>query len=581
MPHYPSDSPLIKDLFRKQLAEQEDRSRKDLAMRTDALKRQLEKTPDDPQVYLDLARCYAAAGEHLSGVATLEGGAVRLPLDFEIHYALLRLLQKCGMDREALVAGERACHLLPDDFILRLEYELYLPKLYDSEQEIYFYHRRYQVGLEKCIAACDLETREGALRAARGFSRYANFYLAYQGFDNLPLIRRYGQFVHSVMSAAYPQWSRLSGERPIREDSKPRVGYVSAYFRKHTVGEHFLGWLTQRDRDLYRAHCYYVGELQDSVTEKYRRASDSFFESRDLEAICEAIAHDQPDVLVFTDVGTDGVTSQIAALRLAPVQCAAYGHPITTGLPTIDYFISADLMEPPDGSQYYSEKLVTLPNLGICYPAPIIPWAFLTKTRLDFGLAKDAIVYVSCQTQFKYLPQYDHLFAEIALEVPNANFIFVAPNRPRGEKFLRRLEKAFSVVGLRAADFCHILPEQNAFDYWNLHLLSDVVLDTIGWSGGRSTLDAIACGRPLVTLRGRYARQRQSSAMLALLGVQETVTTTEPEYIAIAGRLGKEAAWRTDVASTMKTGGHLLFSEPSSVRALESFFARCMQTYSE
>jgi protein O-GlcNAc transferase len=529
MPHHPSDSALIKNLFQTQLAEHEERSRKDLVSRTEALRIRLKTDPGDPRVYLDLAHCYHTMREHLTAIETLEGAACRFPLDGEIHYALMRLLQKCGLDEEALAAGERACRSLPDDFILRLEYELYLPKLYDSEQEILAYHRRFKDGLEKCIAACDLNTREGALKAARGFSRYVNFYLAYQGFDNLPLIRRYGQFVHRVMSAAYPQWSKLSEERALGARFRPCVGYVSAFFRKHSVGEHFLGWLAERDRNLYRAHCYYAGESEDSLTEKYRRASDSFFQSRDLESICEAIAHDQPDVLIFTDIGMEALSSQIAALRLAPVQYVAYGHPITTGLPTMDYFISAEFMETPNAQDHYSEKLVTLPNLGICYTKAVVPRAFLAKTRADFGLPEHAVVYLSCQSQFKYLPQYDHLFAEIALGVPNALFVFLAPNPLRFGRFLRRLEEAFSEKGLQASDFCHILPEQNSFDYWNLHLVSDIFLDTVGWSGGRTTLDAVACGYPIVTLPGRYARQRQSSAMLTILGSQETIATTEAQ----------------------------------------------------
>jgi len=569
MPHYPSDSAFIKDLFRMQRSEQEDRSRKTLGLRTDALKAQVTNTPDDPKVYIELAHCHAAMGEHLTGVEILERAACRLPLDFEIHYALLRMLQKCGLDNDALAAGERACRLLQDDFILRLEYELYLPKLYDSEQEILAYHRRYQEGLERCIAACDLETREGALRAARGFSRYSNFYLAYQGFDNLAVIRRYGQFVHRVMSAAYPQWSRLSGEPPIRKDSKPRIGYISAYFREHTVGKLFLGWLTQRDRNLYTAHCYYSGDSNDAVTDAYRRASDSFFQSRDLEAICAAIQHDRPDVLVFTDVGMDPVISQIAALRLAPVQCVTWGHPVTTGLPTVDYFISSELMEPPDSRRHYTEDLIRLTNLGIFYTKPLIPRPLLSKTRADFGLPQDRVVYLSSQSQFKYLPQHDRLFAEIAVAVPNSHFVFLAPNQLRGSKFLRRLQKAFSAVGLSASESCTVLPEQNNFDYWNLHLVSDIFLDTAAWSGGRTSLEAVACGLPIVTLQGDIMRARHTAGILTLSGSRETIALEAKEYVSTAARLGREPSWRKKQSSTAHH--QTLFSDDSAVRSLEKF----------
>ena len=57
----------------------------------------------------------------------------------------------------------------------------------------------------------------------------------------------------------------------------------------------------------------------------------------------------------------------LAALWLAPIQCASWGHPDTTGLPTIDYFLSGELMEPPDADEHYTERLVRLPNLAIYY----------------------------------------------------------------------------------------------------------------------------------------------------------------------------------------------------------------------
>jgi protein O-GlcNAc transferase len=580
MPHS-NDGETIRAMFGPRLAnalaEQHTLHRSKVELNIRHLERQVHTGTENPKVYVDLAGCYLSLGDYGTALDTLRVGVRRFPLLGEIHYALLRRLHKCGLDEEALAAGERACKLVPDDFALRLEYYLYLPKLYDSEQDIVGWHRRFAQGLEKCIAECDLQTVDGALNAARGLSRFAPFYLAYQGFDDLPLLCAYGEFVHSVMSAAYPQWSNLANGEQWRDRSKRRVGYVSAYFRRHTVGEHFLGWLTQRNRHLYETHCYYVAESRDSVTEQYRRASDVFFQSRDLETVCKAIQRDQPDVLVFTDVGMEPISSQIAALRLAPVQCVTYGHPVTTGLPSIDYFLSGDLMEPPNAQAQYTEKLIRLPNLGIRYSKPAIPRALLTKSRADFGLPGDAVIYLCCQSLFKFLPQYDHLFADIARAIPNARFLFIAPNDLLGRKFRERLDQPFSGAHLRVMDFCQFLPEQNTFDYWNLHFISDVFLDTVGWSGGRTTLDAIACKLPIVTLPGQCMRQRQSTAMLELLGVHETIAKNEAEYVSLAIRLGKEASWRRAVTAKMLSAQHLVFSDDSSVRALGSFFSQALR----
>lgn len=49
------------------------------------------------------------------------------------------------------------------------------------------------------------------------------------------------------------------------------------------------------------------------------------------------------DILVFCDVGMDASTLPFG--RFAPVQVAFWGHPVTTGLWTIDYFLSSELFE--------------------------------------------------------------------------------------------------------------------------------------------------------------------------------------------------------------------------------------------
>ena len=436
---------------------------------------------------------------------------------------LLKQLRHGGWDKEALDAGQRASALIPQEFGLQLQYHLYLPKVYQSEDEISSYKTRLAHGLDQCSAKYQAGSPVMALSAAGGFSRYTNFAWAYQGSDDRELIVRYANLLTRVMQNAYPQLANLP--RPRRKI--PRVGVLSAYFSKHTVGEHFLGWLSNREPDDYEVLCYYLGDAEDSLTAKYRRSSDGFKTCRKIETAVEAIWRDQLDVLVFTDVGMHPIASQIAALRLASVQCVAFGHPVTTGLPSIDYLLSPDLAEPADGQSHYTETLIRLPNLGISYTLPAIPGPLLTKIRADFGLRQDSVVYLCCQPPFKHLPQYDEQFAEIAAEVPRAEFVFFASTKSLGQKLLKRLDAGFSRKGLSVQEVVRVLPYQTTLDYSNLQKISDVLLDPIGCSGARSTLDAVACGLPVVTLPGHTMRLRQASGILTALGCRQTVCSRQ------------------------------------------------------
>jgi predicted O-linked N-acetylglucosamine transferase (SPINDLY family) len=220
--------------------------------------------------------------------------------------------------------------------------------------------------------------------------------------------------------------------------------------------------------------------------------------------------------------------------------------------------------------------LVRLPGTGACYQKPIIPTVLLNKARRDFQLREGAFVYLCCQYAFKYLPQQDDCFVQIAQRVPDSQFVFLTPNNFVARDFRRRLDRAFSAAGLSTDDYCVFLPELERFQYWNLLLLGDAVLDTMDWSGGVSTFEAIACRVPVVTLPGKFMRGRQSYAILQQLGVTETIARNKEDYVAIATRLGLDRPWRDSVVEKMVAGYPLLYSDKRCVQALEEFYLRAV-----
>ena len=354
---------------------------------------------------------------------------------------------------------------------------------------------------------------------------------------------------------------------------KLRIGYVSSRFRNLSATKYFFGWIREHRKDAFEVYSYQVGRKTDSITEEVRKASHIFRHlPNSIQETARAILNDQLHILVFLDVGLEAMTTQLAALRLAPIQCAAWDQPVTTGLPTIDYFISSALTEPDNAQDHYSEELVRLPGVGVCYQKPIIPAALLNKTRRDFRLREDAIVYLCIQYAYKYLPDQDHLLVEIAKKIPNAQFVFLTETALIAEDLQVRLDRAFSTAHLCAGDYCVLLPALERFAYWNLSLLGDVFLDAIGWSGGVSTFEAIACKLPIVTLPGEFMRGRQSYAILTQLGVTDTIAKNNNEFVEIAVRLGLDPKWREEVIRKMGANYPSLFSDTKCVRALENFY---------
>jgi protein O-GlcNAc transferase len=207
----------------------------------------------------------------------------------------------------------------------------------------------------------------------------------------------------------------------------------------------------------------------------------------------------------------------------------------------------------------------------------VIPLPLLEKSRSDFGLGEERIVFLCSQMTFKYLPQHDDLFAQIAKKVPSSQFVFLGLNDLVAKDFRARLGRAFRKEGLQSSEYCVILPLLSTIDYWNLNLISDVFLDTLEWSGGVTTLEAIACGLPIVTLPGSFMRGRHSYGILRQLGITETIAHDKKEFVDIAVRLGMNREWRSKVRRDMKANQMQLYSDTKCVRALEDFFRAAVQ----
>lgn len=454
-----------------------------------------------------------------------------------------------------------------------LTHQLLIPFIYTGEQEIHCEREKFKEQLENIFNKLELTKEKNKKEAWAMVKSHHNFYLPYQKFNDLELNRKYGDFVSNVVQANYPQWCAKKTLPVLKKGEKIRIGYISAYLRNHSGGNWALGWLKNHNREEFEIYCYHLGTEVDLITEQFRSLSDFFYHIYwSLEAVCQQIIQDNLHILIYTDIGMDARSIPLAAMRLAPIQCNCWGHPVTSGLPTVDYYLSGELMEPENAQEHYSEELVFLPNVGLFFPKTKLPE--FKKTRADLGFPDDAVIYVSCQTLFKYLPQHDYIFPSIASRVQLAKFAFVEYKQAITDKFKQRLKKAFAEFGLNSEDFCLFLPRVDFEEYLNRNAVSDIYLDTLGFSGGNTALQAVVCNLPIVTHPGEFMRGRLAYGILKMLGVEDTIAYSEREYIEIAVRLAEEPDWRRSIVEKIKANQDRIFEDKSCVEALEQFFKK-------
>jgi len=523
--------------------------------------------PNYPEAHNNLGSALCDLGRPAEAEASTERALALKPDYAEALYARGTSLHALNRWRESIACFERLLSLKPDDLATKLALCMAeLPILYADEAEIAERRASYAARLKSLAAQVADMPHAAALADKLGIGARQPFYLAYQGRNDRDLQAIYGALACRVMAARYPP---VALPPPPAPDERVRVGIVSGYFRRHSGWRVFRGWLEQLDRSRFRLFGYHVGAESDAEAGRVRSLCDRFVQGPlSIERWRQEIAADAPQVLIYPEVGMSPISAKLAAQRLAPVQCNSWGHPETSGFPTLDYFLSSDVMEPPDAQQHYSEKLIRLPNLSV-YCEPIEP-PVLASERAAFGMRPSACIYWCPQSLFKYLPQHDPVFPRIAREAGDCQFLFFEfPGVT--DLFRLRLERAFGQFGLRAEDHCLILPRLEYGRFLAAAGLSDVFLDSIGWSGGNTTLDALVYDLPIVTLRGDLMRGRQSAGMLDMMGMTATVCESIEEYVGLAVGLARDLAWRVEVKHMIATRKRAVYRDGTCIAALEEF----------
>jgi predicted O-linked N-acetylglucosamine transferase (SPINDLY family) len=472
---------------------------------------------------------FAEADRALAQASALDPGAP----DIESLRALVK--QEIGDTAAALQALALASARDPDDLRVVIADRLLLPQAYESVEEVARWRSRYEEGLDFLVR----ERERWRARAAEVFHlEHNNFFLAYQGEDDRELQRKYSGFLASLAATAAPRLReppapRFDGNRRLR------VGFLGSIFRDSTAGRYFERWVTSLDPQRFERFIYHSAPVVDDFTRRIAAASEHFFPQRlRPRDTAELVRSHRLDVLVYPEVGMSAMTYLLAALRLAPVQCVGWGHPVTTGSDAIDHYFTSGPMEPPGGQDHYTERLIELPGIGVDYAMPEPQPA---ARRSEFGLPESGRIYMCAQSLFKVHPEMDDLFAEVLARDPEGMLVFFqAPARAVTEQLGARVQRALARRGVPPRGQVKFLPRLSGAYFRSALAIADVVLDTVRWSGGNTSIDAFAAGVPVVTLPGRFMRGRQTSAMLEMMDLGELCATSPEGYVALALDVARE-----------------------------------------
>ena len=359
------------------------------------------------------------------------------------------------------------------------------------------------------------------------------FYLAYRPFDVRALLSRYGDLACAAAAAHWrPEDAHRRSGRPPRDQL--RLVVVSGQVRRHPVWDIVLrGLIAHMDRRRFEILLYHTVAITDDETVWAGAQVDRFVQGpKPMQDWLAQIAQDQPDAIFYPEVGMDPVTCALASLRLAPLQVAGWGHPVTTALPTMDVFVSGEFLEGPEAEQHYRERLVRLPGTGVCTESiPVQAQRWGSPRR-----AADHVRFALCQQPIKFDPEDDILLARIAKQAGPCEFWLASPKKLRWAtaKLRDRLAAAFRAQGVDPDACLRVVPWLPRDQFAGFLDEMDVYLDCPAFSGYTTAWQAIHRGVPIVTLEGRFQRQRLAAGLLRQIGITDGIASSRDRYVEIA-----------------------------------------------
>lgn len=526
--------------------------------------------PDNADWWEALGTALRLAQDADAAVAPLQRAVALAPEVAALHLQLALAHQDCG-DHAAATAGfARARQLAPDWPRLRWQQALAVPLIACDDAAIAQALQAFDRGL--AALAADPGPAETAFECVQSVGVFALHYLP---GDHTARQRRYADLLGAVTAAARPSLVVPPSWRALAHGDRLRVGFVSAYLHEHVVERYFGGWIRDLDATRFARHVWYTGATPDRRTAALRACVDHYAEpAGSFDDLAAAIQAARLDVLIYLDIGMDPRQQALAALRLAPVQCCAYGHPVGSGLASVDYYLSGAALEPDEAEQHYREQLVRLPGLA-CAPraTPVVDDSTMDASRLR----EPGRPLVLClQNLSKLPPAFDAVLARV-LAASGARLVLFNRSAGLSCRFLDRIDAALRPHGLDATRAIHIEPARPYAEYLALLQQADLVLDSPGFSGGGTGLDALGVATPVVAFEGRYARGRQTAAMLRALELPQLIAGGEDEYVAIAVELLADAQRRAALRAQLRERSARLFVNDAVIPAFESFLYAAAQ----
>lgn len=417
-----------------------------------------------------------------------------------------------------------------------------LPAIYMSKEEIQKKRNQIENQIEKILFMIDVQQKKNSatkLNKSLAF-KLNRFYLAYQQKNDKELNEAYFKITKLLLES----FENDNHKKIIKTNTDSKTCAVISTFKYHPK--------------------LFIKEQLEGIDEKIKKIliiinnpgfdktlfSDEYsiefinMSPSNIDNIVNAIRKKNIDILFMPDIGMSIESQILATYKLANITFTTWLHPVTSGSEYVDYFLSGKSMEPKGSINHYSESLIKLPGIGLYINA----MNYISTTHEEINLKRNNEIFrVGClHTPFKYHPEFDNILIQIANKIKKINFIFIEYQEDLDKKLIERIKNKFIKENLDP-NMIHVERRRNGIEYRKFLTTLDVALDTIGWSGGNTTLDCLGAALPVLTVRGELMRSNHTAGIYEIINLDFFVNKNLNELINSTYELSKNKKKLIDI----------------------------------
>jgi protein O-GlcNAc transferase len=315
--------------------------------------------------------------------------------------------------------------------------------------------------------------------------------------------------------------------KPIERPARLKIGYFSADFHDFPGMYLMAGLLESHDRERFEVYAFSYGpDKDDAMRRRIVAAVDHFIDIREMptQEVVDLSREHGIDIALHRNGHTKGTRTELFQHRLAPVQISYLGYPGTLGADFIDYLVADPVVIPEEERQYYSEKIIYLPDTY--QPNDNTRQIAETNTtRADFGLPEEGFVLCCFNQNYKISPREFDIWMRVLGQVEGSVLWLLKSNRWAEENLKKEAEHRG--IDPSRVIFAEKIPHA---EHLARHKHADLFVDTFNYNAHTTASDALWSGLPVVTKQGRQFAARVAASLLTAVGLPELITESEEDY---------------------------------------------------